>query len=353
MTGHGHLHIHDVGGRRGHRVGAHAALSRDRVPCPLQGPITSSHSVRPRLVLAVVRPRRAPAAPSSARGCGAVPAMDAGPRKYKPSTVSRRLSVVTGFYRTCVIDGVLEQSPAEYVRRPRVPAESPTLGLSHLQFEALLTAARDSANAYDFALVSMLGLLGLRIFEATGADIEDLGEVHGHRVLRVHGKGDKVALVPLPPAVARAIDRAAADRTAGPILLSRAGTRMGRHVATRRLQRLAQRRSRHRPDAPAHAPAHLRHHHARRRRRPARRPDRRPPRRPADHHALRPRPARTSTATPTTSSPPTWRPAPNRTAADECASRCGAPLVALVPPSRDDAFPGRTCLLCSTWSSAW
>jgi integrase/recombinase XerD len=51
----------------------------------------------------------------------------------------------------------------------------------------------------DFALVAMLGLLGLRIFEATGADIGDLGEEHGHRVLRVCGKGGKVVLVPLPP----------------------------------------------------------------------------------------------------------------------------------------------------------
>ncbi len=55
-------------------------------------------------------------------------------RRFKPSTVSRRMSVVTGFYRTCVIDAVLEHSPAEYVRRPVVSNESPTLGLSHLQF---------------------------------------------------------------------------------------------------------------------------------------------------------------------------------------------------------------------------
>ena len=141
-------------------------------------------------------------------------------RRFQPSTVSRRLSIVAGFYRTCVIDGVLEHSPAEYVRRPNVPAESPTLGLTHLQFEALLTAARTSTNPHDFALVAMLGLLGLRIFEATGADITDLGEEHGHRVLRVHGKGDKLVLVPLPPAVGRAIDRAIDDRTAGPILLT-------------------------------------------------------------------------------------------------------------------------------------
>jgi integrase/recombinase XerD len=97
---------------------------------------------------------------------------------------------------------VLEHSPADHVRRPNVPPESPTLGFTHLQFDALLTAARESANDYDFALVAMLELLGLRIFEATGASIADLGEEHGHRVLRVCGKGAKIVLVPLPPAVA-------------------------------------------------------------------------------------------------------------------------------------------------------
>jgi hypothetical protein len=79
--------------------------------------------------------------------------------------------VVCGFYRTCVIDGVLQHSPAEWLRRPTVPAESPTLGLTHLQFEVLLTAARESTNINDVALIAMLGLLGLRIFEACAADI--------------------------------------------------------------------------------------------------------------------------------------------------------------------------------------
>jgi integrase/recombinase XerD len=129
-------------------------------------------------------------------------------RRHQPSTVSRRLSVVVGFYRVCVIDAILAHSPADYVRRPTVPTESPTLGLGHLQFEALITTARLSVNPNDFALVALLGLLGLRIFEACGASIGDLGEEHGHRVLRVRGKGGKVVLVPLPPAVARAIDRA-------------------------------------------------------------------------------------------------------------------------------------------------
>jgi integrase len=49
-----------------------------------------------------------------------------------------------------------------------------TLGFTHLQFEALLTAARQSPDPCDWALVTTLGLLGLRIFEATSTDIADL-----------------------------------------------------------------------------------------------------------------------------------------------------------------------------------
>jgi site-specific recombinase XerD len=160
-------------------------------------------------------------------------------REFKPSTISRRVSVVVGCYRTCVLDGVLTVSPADHVRRPNVPPESPTLGLTHLEFEAMLTAGKTSGNVNDFALVAMLGLLGLRIFEACGANVEDLGEEHGHRVLKVRGKGGKVVLTPLPPAVQRAIERAVDGRPSGPVLRTTRGTRMDRHAATRRLRHLA------------------------------------------------------------------------------------------------------------------
>ena len=212
-------------------------------------------------------------------------------RRFKPSTVSRRFSVTAGFYRTCVIDGLLEHSPAEHVRRPSVPPESPTLGFTHLQFEALLTAARESPHPCDFALVAMLGLLGLRIFEATGADIADLGEEHGHRVLRVCGKGTKIVLVPLPPAVGRAIDQR--DRHPHPRADPAQQPRRPDGPARRHPPAAAPGRSCWRADhqaTPSHAPPHLRHHHARRRRGPAGRPDRRPARRSADHDALRPGP---------------------------------------------------------------
>ena len=42
-------------------------------------------------------------------------------RRFKPSTISRRFSVTAGFYKTCVIDGIVGHPPAEHVRRPAVP----------------------------------------------------------------------------------------------------------------------------------------------------------------------------------------------------------------------------------------
>jgi site-specific recombinase XerD len=236
-------------------------------------------------------------------------------RRFKPSTVSRRMSIVAGFYRTAVIDGLLEHSPADHVRRPTVPAESPTLGLTHLQLEALLTAARHSPNRYDFALVCLLGLLGLRIFEATGLNITDLGEEHGHRVLRILGKGGKTVLTPLPPAVSRALDHAIGDRAAGPVLLNSRGARMDRHAATRRLRTLA-------TASPMRLPHCIRTCSATPTSPPCSTPastsvtSRSPPATPTPAPPCgTTEPATASTATPTTSSPPTWRPEPDHTAA--------------------------------------
>jgi integrase/recombinase XerD len=95
-------------------------------------------------------------------------------------------------------------------------------------------SSRQAARPY------VLGLLGLRIFEATSAEIADLGEEHGHRVPRVCGKGTKVVLIPLPPAVGRAIDKAMGNRARGLILCNCRGARVDRHAETRRLRRLAE-----------------------------------------------------------------------------------------------------------------
>lgn len=159
-------------------------------------------------------------------------------RHLARATVGRRLSTIVGFYRFAVIDGFLTESPAEHVRRPKIDTESTTLGLDRMELGAFLAQAA-AAGAVDHALACLLGLLGLRVSEACRIDIENLGSERGHRTVTVLGKGSKLALIPLPPRVGRAIDLAAGERLGGPVLLSRSGKRLDRHGATRIVRRVA------------------------------------------------------------------------------------------------------------------
>ena len=147
---------------------------------------------------------------------------------------------MAGLYRFAVIDGKLDRSPADYVRRPHISGESTTLGLDRTELGAFIAQAA-AAGPTDHALASLLGLLGLRVGEACAIDIENLDASRGQRTVTVLGKGHKLALMPLPPRVARAIDQAANERLHGPLFLLRSGRRMDRHGATRIVRRLAKR----------------------------------------------------------------------------------------------------------------
>src|SRR5262245_55593128 len=78
-----------------------------------------------------------------------------------------------------------------------------------------------AAGVVDHALACLLGLLGLRVGEACKINIEDLAFERGHRTVTVLGKGSKLAIIPLPPRVRRAVGQAAGDRAVGPLLRSR------------------------------------------------------------------------------------------------------------------------------------
>ena len=128
------------------------------------------------------------------------------------ATVTRRLSTIAGFYRYAVEEELLDHSPAAHVRRPRLDYESHATALDRNEVGALLVAA-GLGPAAEHALISLLALNGLRVSEATGADIEHLGLERGHRTLVITRKGGKVVTIPLAPRTARAIDLAIGERT--------------------------------------------------------------------------------------------------------------------------------------------
>jgi integrase/recombinase XerD len=159
---------------------------------------------------------------------------------FARATVTRRLCTIAGFYRYAVEEELLDHSPAAHVRRPRVDYESHAVALDRNELGALLVAAGLGSPA-EHALISLLALNGLRVSEATGADIEHLGLERGHRTLTITRKGGKVVTIPLAPRTARAIDLAIGERTDGAVFLAADGQRLDRHGAGRLVRKVARR----------------------------------------------------------------------------------------------------------------
>jgi integrase/recombinase XerD len=113
-------------------------------------------------------------------------------------------------------------------------------GLNRNELGALLVAAGLGPPA-GHALISLLALNGLRVSEATGADIQALGVERGHRTLVIGRQGGKVVTIPLAPRTARAIDLAIGERCEGPVFLTADGRRLDRYGAGRIVRRVARR----------------------------------------------------------------------------------------------------------------
>jgi integrase/recombinase XerD len=86
-----------------------------------------------------------------------------------------------------------------------------------------------------------LALNGLRVSEAIGANIEQLGLERGHPTLTILRKGGKVVTIPLAPRTARAVDLAIGERCEGPIFRAADGSRVGPGSPTGRTSHAAAR----------------------------------------------------------------------------------------------------------------
>jgi site-specific recombinase XerD len=150
-------------------------------------------------------------------------------RRLAASTIDRRLSTVCGFYRFAHIDERIRSNPAQCVRRPQVHS-SDARGLDRSELGVFLFTAEHYDRDHA-ALAVLLGLNGLRVSEACATNVEDLGIERGHRTLRIVGKGNNPATVPLVPRTARTVDLAVGERHQGPILRRRDGHRLDRRTA--------------------------------------------------------------------------------------------------------------------------
>lgn len=108
-------------------------------------------------------------------------------------------------FRWLFLEGLIEQDLASAVPVPAVRPEGLPAAVTSEDL-ALLLASCDretSAGRRDFAVLLLLAGLGLRAAEVAGLDLDDVDWREG--LLRIHGKGSRVDVLPLPAAVGQAL----------------------------------------------------------------------------------------------------------------------------------------------------
>lgn len=167
-----------------------------------------------------------------------------------PTTVARRLAVVSALYRWAIRREVLHRNPVDFVDRPEIdPDHSDTSGLTEDEARRLIRAAFGmvaSASGADVrrvadrdsVMVAVLLVTGLRCSEICGAQVDGLGYDSGYRVLSVTRKGGKRGKVPLG-AAAELVDRRLSGVTSGPLFTTRSGQPVTRQWVFRAVRRVA------------------------------------------------------------------------------------------------------------------
>jgi site-specific recombinase XerD len=155
----------------------------------------------------------------------------------KATTVGTKLHALAGFYKFALSDELIDRDPMVHVARPPVPNESTTNGVTWTEMADMLRVAEPDPR--DHALVCILGLNGLRVSEATGIDLADLGRYRGQSIVTILRKGGAHQDIPFSYRTAWAVESLTAGRESGPLFLSREGNRLDRKGAGRIVKRVA------------------------------------------------------------------------------------------------------------------
>jgi integrase/recombinase XerC len=172
------------------------------------------------------------------------------------SSIARKLATLRSFFKYCVRERLLKESPARLVPTPKLPKRIPSV-LSAEEMNAFLNqlapvpaaGVESPGNVLpirralktdppvvqeealllrrDRALLELLYAAGLRVSELTGLNLADIDQ--RDRILRVRGKGNKERIVPYGGKAQEALEKYWPLREE--LLLQLAGSRANRRAA--------------------------------------------------------------------------------------------------------------------------
>jgi integrase/recombinase XerD len=115
------------------------------------------------------------------------------------ATINRRLVCIRSFMKWAIAAKLMDHNPLDTVKLPKVQTESPTVAFDDEEVGRMINAPdMDTHKGRTHRLIMVLLFhLGLRRSELTNIKMHQFNQDRGHFVLRIHGKGDKVRLVPI------------------------------------------------------------------------------------------------------------------------------------------------------------
>ncbi|MDR2890058.1 MAG: tyrosine recombinase XerC [Alistipes sp.] len=131
-------------------------------------------------------------------------------RKLSPGTINCKISAVRSFFRWMRTTGAIERDPCFRLRTLKTPKRLP-VWIPETKMEGISTHLVEQCSSGNpkqrrNALILLLFYsCGVRLAELVGLDAGDISD--DFRTLRIHGKGDKTRLVPLPETTAEILKR--------------------------------------------------------------------------------------------------------------------------------------------------
>ena len=128
-------------------------------------------------------------------------------RGLASATINRRLVCIRSFIKWAVAARLMDHNPLDTIKLPKVQTESPTVAFDDEEVMRMINApdTKTHKGRTHRLIMVLLFNLGLRRSELINIKLFQLFQDRGHNVLRIHGKGDKVRLVPLNQNVYREI----------------------------------------------------------------------------------------------------------------------------------------------------
>lgn len=126
-------------------------------------------------------------------------------KKYAPSSISRKIAAIKGFYKWACANGFYKTNPSEFLEQLKLPKRLPKV----LTVDEI-TQLFDKNSTVERLILELLYGCGLRVSELVELDISDINIKS--KFLRCFGKGAKERIIPINKNTVKALNNYLTER---------------------------------------------------------------------------------------------------------------------------------------------